>query len=94
VTGDVSNRTLLREVNERIAELTAADGAVSVVELLCECGDDDCTLTVRLSRRTYERLRSRGEAFLVDPRHAGRSDGSAVEREGRRVAVERFVRAA
>jgi hypothetical protein len=41
----VRNQLLLREVNERIAEVAHPNGSS---EFLCECGGNECTETLEL----------------------------------------------
>jgi hypothetical protein len=59
---------LFREVNERIAEITAGQGE-GASEFLCECGNTDCASVVALSLREYQALRSGGDFFVAAPGH-------------------------
>jgi hypothetical protein len=60
---------LLREVNERIAELLERSWPGAPGEFLCECGRAGCTGRVTLPLADYRVLRHRGEA-VVSPEHA------------------------
>ena len=89
------NEALLREVNERIAEVDKAADEANVApeqtlfEFLCECGGDDsdigCEEHVRMTIEEYERVRSQDDRFAVYPGH----EKEALEWVARR--NERFV---
>jgi hypothetical protein len=64
----VRNQILLREVNERIAEI-ASSSAGDLPEFLCECSGNDCTETLALSLSEYERVRSSSNLFVILPGH-------------------------
>jgi hypothetical protein len=66
------NEALFREVNERISEVIAhmATAVPSErIEVLCECGSEDCIATLALTRTEYELVRSAPEQFVVIPGH-------------------------
>jgi hypothetical protein len=73
------NEALIREVNERIAEVdkAAEEGAFapeeSFFEFICECGGDDselgCKEHVRMTIQEYEEVRSQDDRFAVYPGH-------------------------
>ena len=59
----VRNQMLLREVNERIADIFGGTeeifvGEDSLTEFLCECSNSDCTATLALSLLEYRGIRS------------------------------------
>lgn len=60
------NEALFREVNERIREITTANGDA---EFLCECGDPTCAQPIVVSIDEYEAVRSVPTRFLVVPGH-------------------------
>lgn len=64
----VRSQVLLREVNERIAEI-ASSAAGDLPEFLCECSRDDCTETLALSLAEYERVRLSPNLFVILPGH-------------------------
>jgi len=64
----VRSQILLREVNERIAEI-ASSSAGDLPEFLCECSRNDCTETLALSLPEYERVRSSSNLFVILPGH-------------------------
>jgi hypothetical protein len=71
------NETVFREVNERIEELTREGGQIGfssskrdLLEVLCECGNQDCTELLSVSISEYERVRQEPTHFLFAPGHA------------------------
>jgi hypothetical protein len=73
----VRNETAFREVNERIEKLmreggeserSAAEG--DLLDVVCECGNRDCTELLRVTISEYERVRQQPTHFLVAPGHA------------------------
>jgi hypothetical protein len=62
------NETLFREVNERVQEINEAAGN-DVVDFICECGSDDCTAMISLTRFEYEQLRADPVLFAIVPGH-------------------------
>ena len=60
-------QTLFRELNERIEELT--DGHDKSIQILCECSDTDCLVTLDLSKEDYERVRSVPTWFAIERGH-------------------------
>lgn len=59
---------LFREVNEQIADV-AARFASPEAEMVCECADATCTERLPVSLEEYERVRGRGDDFLIAPGH-------------------------
>jgi hypothetical protein len=78
-------QSLLREVNERIADLAVLPTAVvngskpasmfegvrlaKEIDLACECIDEACTQRVTMTVREYEAVRSDSNTFFVKPGH-------------------------
>jgi hypothetical protein len=64
------NETLFREVNHRIHDLNERSLVVEG-EFVCECGDADCTETIRIPLREYKAVRAdTSGAFIVSQEHA------------------------
>lgn len=64
----VRNQMFLREVNDRIAEIVRAEND-ELAEFLCECSNDDCAETLRLSLLEYRGIRSSPNLFVILPGH-------------------------
>lgn len=65
-----SNEGLLRDVNDRIEEVSQESGESNgVFDFLCECGRESCTEVVRLTIAEYERVRDDEAHFLIFPSH-------------------------
>ena len=77
----VRNQLLLREVNDRIAVIVSADGDAPA-EFLCECSNDDCAETLRLSLLEYRGIRSSPNLFVVLPGHETSEVDRQVETHG------------
>lgn len=62
------NQALFREVNERLLELSEGlqDGSMQFV---CECSNDDCTVTVTMNHKEYESVRAHSTFFVVASGH-------------------------
>jgi hypothetical protein len=77
------NQSLLREVNERIAEVSEEVGEV---QFLCECADLSCKAVLDMSLLEYESARSSPVRFPVLPGH-DLPDVERVAEENERYAV-------
>ena len=60
---NVLGGALLREVNDRIAEIEWSDD--EPLTLLCECGDDHCVEHVAMSRRQFAEIRETDRVVLA-----------------------------
>jgi hypothetical protein len=94
------NEALLREVNERVAEVNeAADennlaGEETMFEFLCECGASGgqaggCTEVVRMTLNEYDQVRSQDDRFAVYPGHETEMLESVAARTDRFVIVDK-----
>jgi hypothetical protein len=86
----VRNEWLFREVNERIAEVNETFGVESPAEFLCECGQQICLATVKLTRTQYEAIRGESRRFIVVPGHENSSVERVVQREPGFLVVEKL----
>lgn len=64
----VRSQVLLREVNERVAEVSGT-WAGDPPAFLCECSNEDCVETVELSLDEYKTIRASLNLFVVLPGH-------------------------
>jgi hypothetical protein len=77
------NETRFREVNERLESAQASVGTGNGgIDVLCECGDRDCTEQVTLALADYEAVRADPVAFVVKPGHEAPEAEHLVERHG------------
>jgi hypothetical protein len=75
------NEVRFRALNERLRDGSGTWGpGDGVLELVCECADEDCTRALRVTPREYEAVRSDETQFIVAPRHE-RSDVEDVVAE-------------
>jgi hypothetical protein len=82
------NQRIFRDVNERIAEITARLEEEGGAEFLCECGRDDCHATLALDLSDYKDLREQDGFFLVARGHLVEGVDRLVEtRDGYELVV-------
>jgi hypothetical protein len=64
------NEAVFREVNERIEDLAERfDLEDQPLDLVCECGNGDCTERISMSHSEYEEIRADAKQFAVFPGH-------------------------
>ena len=61
---------LSREVNLRIREVTGRFPANGPIEFLCECGREDCAVTIELTEEQWDGLAGDRDFVLVTAEHA------------------------
>ena len=60
------NEVRFRALNERLQDSGAAwEGREGVLNLVCECGNEDCTAAIELHAREYEAVRAVETHFLL-----------------------------
>jgi hypothetical protein len=88
------NEALLREVNERIADLGDSAEAWSpggMVEFMCECGiEGGCGERVRMPLHVYESVRAQDDRFAVAPGHETPELETAVDWSDDYVIVDKL----
>jgi hypothetical protein len=82
------NEAHFREVNERIREITTYD---SDVEFLCECADDTCTQSIRMTLGEYEGVRADPTHFAIVPGHEAVTIENVIISNDRFAVVEKRV---
>jgi hypothetical protein len=85
--------SLFRDVNERIVEATERFDA-DEAELMCECADPACAERLEVSLEEYERVRSDGTHFLLDPEHVEPTVERIVRKRAEYAVVEKFGKVA
>ena len=64
------NEVRFRALNERLRDSGATwEGREGMLNLVCECGNEDCTAAIELNVREYEAVRAVETQFLVIPGH-------------------------
>lgn len=64
------NEVRFRALNERLRDASGTwEPGEGRLELVCECGDEDCALAIHLSAADYEQVRSEETQFIVVPGH-------------------------
>jgi hypothetical protein len=64
------NEVRFRALNERLRAGSDTWGpGEGALELVCECGDENCTRAITLTPRDYEAVRSDETQFVVVPGH-------------------------
>ena len=87
VEKNARNQVLFREVNERIAALSAGnEPAVNL--LICECGDEACAESLEITPTEYERVRADGARFVVLTGHQLPEVEKVIEDNRRFLIVE------
>jgi hypothetical protein len=81
------NEALFRDVNERIKDVSEADGEM---EILCECGDTECTTTLRITPGEYEGLRADPTRFAAAHGHEAPDVGQVIYSNDRYSVVEKI----
>jgi hypothetical protein len=85
------NEAVFRAVNERIQEVADAFQLTSEgLDLICECGDAQCTERITLSRADYEQLRADPRHFAVARGHEAPPVEEVVERRPGYVIVRKL----
>jgi hypothetical protein len=99
---NAETQNLYREVNERVAEVNSqfaggvAPGKSSeLIELFCECGQQDpCDERVNVTAATYERVRADPTTFILLPGHGVAAVEDVIERGEGFLIARNFGRAA
>ncbi|HVF77926.1 MAG TPA: hypothetical protein VNA28_06490 [Solirubrobacteraceae bacterium] len=64
------NEASFRDLNESLeAKVHRRQTEPDLAGFVCECGDDDCDMTVRVALHTYASVRKDDQRFIVGPGH-------------------------
>jgi hypothetical protein len=88
---EARTQALFREVNERIEQLGADFGADAQNQLICECGNPDCTQPIELTAAEYKHVRAHASRFIVALNHENPETESIVEQNDRFAVVETYA---
>jgi hypothetical protein len=84
------NEALFRGVNEKVVEVSGEPGGPDTpLEIVCECGREDCVNQVVVTLAEYERVRSAPTHFVVKPGHELSEVDRVVEQTDRFAVVEK-----
>jgi len=72
------NQDVFREVNERVAAITAEQHETTS-GFLCECGREDCTSSIELGLDEYREIRVNPEHYVAAPGHCVENIDRTVE---------------
>ena len=76
------NEAVFRQVNERIEDLAETFGLGQSLDLICECGNANCTSRIEMDHAQYEELRSDSTTFAVVSGHEISDVEEIVARHG------------
>ena len=62
------NGSLFRQVNKRFSELSGGFQGGST-QFVCECSNEDCTLTIAINHDEYESVRAHSTFFVIATGH-------------------------
>jgi hypothetical protein len=62
------NEALFREVNEAVSDISGSFDTPDF-EIVCECGDLECSERIQVTNAAYGALRSKSDQFAVVPGH-------------------------
>ena len=93
------NEAIFREVNERVEEVSTGlagfgESDSLLVGYVCECGLEDCSEPIEVTRAQYEAARAYPRRFLVLPGHEDTDAARVVERHPHFLVVEKIGKAA
>jgi hypothetical protein len=64
------NEAIFRQVNEQIRSLNQDFGTTEgTMEVVCECGDGDCTDRLEVGVSAYERVRGNSRLYVIAKGH-------------------------
>ena len=88
------NQVVFREVNERIAELSAEWQQTEMVSFVCECSDPMCAESLEITPAEYEQVRADAVRFVIVSGQNLPEVERVVEDNGRFIVVENLGSAA
>jgi hypothetical protein len=86
---DEANRSLFREVNERIRDVSVDRWDGSPIGFLCECDDPECVEVLDLAIADYDAIRSVPNRFILVRGHESPGVEGVVARSNGYLIVEK-----
>jgi hypothetical protein len=86
------NEAVFRNVNRELEQASRAAGsdADDRLEIICECGQDDCGATVTLTISEYDESHGQRDRFVVSPGHEDPDLERVVTRKEHYLVVDKF----
>jgi hypothetical protein len=86
------NEAMFRAVNREIEHVSEqeGDGSHDRLEVLCECGRDNCSETLDLTKGEYDEAHRERDRFVVAPGHEDEKIEHVVSRTERYLVVDKF----
>ena len=88
---ELQNRSLRREVNERIAELIEGfhpKAEEPVMTVFCECGSDECMARIETTLAEYQAVRAGPMRWVVSSTHIDTTADSIIARRNGYALIE------
>ena len=89
---ELQNRSLRREINERIAELIEgfhdSDAEEPVMTVFCECGSNECMAPIEMTLVEYQAVRAGPTRWVISGAHIDTSADSIVARRNGNALIE------
>jgi hypothetical protein len=85
----VRNSLLIREVNQRVADLSDSWNDGDPREFLCECGDEACIQVIPVTRADYQAAREHSGRYLITSDH-GEDAGTQVRTKRDRYSIVEY----
>jgi hypothetical protein len=83
------NEATFRATNREIEGISKALGDTNL-EVICECGQEDCVATIEVAADVYDSVHRERDRFIVTPGHEDPEIENVVERAERYVVVDKF----
>jgi hypothetical protein len=86
------NEAVFRAANREIqhASQQAGNGSQRHLEVLCECGREDCDGVIAISEAEYEETHSENDRFVILPGHNTPGIEAVVEEREHYLVVDKF----
>ncbi len=86
------NEAMYRAVNLEVVRVSeeVGGGPNDRLEILCECGEDDCGTTLDVNRAEYDEAHQQPDRFMVAPGHEDEQIEHVVKRTPVYLIVDKF----
>ena len=87
---EARNEARFRHQNEWIGDANERYGADRMMAFVCECGDAECTQTIKLTKAEYETVRATSNRFAVVPNHENPESEEVVSECSRFAVIDKI----